>query len=99
MSRIILVVLSLIVSFVAIVCMAATAAYAAPAAPKGVSAEFLSALKGVQCSELNEGDWAIKGEAGEALERLDENEAIMFDTLMAKWAKKACKPTTNAKGE
>ena len=87
--------------------LTATAANAAPAkavnspkAPKGASVEFRLALAGVQCSELHTGDWAIKGDAGEALERLSIEEAKSFDTMMAKWAKKACTTdTTTVKGE
>ncbi len=94
MSRITLMV-TLVIGSLFLAAITAGAANAAPKAPKGVSVEFIVALAGVQCSELHQGDWAIKGDAGEALERLDEKEAKIFDGLVAKWATKACKVTTN----
>lgn len=98
MSRLSLMIILVLGSFL-VAALTATAAIAAPKAPKGASVEFITALAGVQCSELYDGEWSIKGDAGEALERLDAKEAAMFDSIVGKWAAKACTTNNTVKGE
>ena len=69
-----------------------------PIAPKGASVGLKAALKGVRCSELNDGEWCIASASDAELERLDADEAALFDAVTAKWAKKAC-ATTKGEGE
>ena len=99
MSRIALVITSIIISLFAFVAMGVTAAYAAPKyvanikAPKGASKEFVVALSGVGCSYLYEGKWALVAGGDEpqaALELLSQEEAAKFEAMAAKWAKTHC---------
>jgi hypothetical protein len=98
MSRITLVIILVLGSFI-VAALTAGAAVAAPAvvatlkAPKGVSKEFITALQGVGCSYLYEGQWALVAGGDEpqaALELLSAEEAAKFDAMAAKWAKTHC---------